>query len=657
MRFKFTIFLLGLNLIIFGLILYLTNKSDSFESSSSNLSGLIGKNLIEAEAIELQSSVLAQPWVLSRKGSDWNITEPIVWKANYFAVNRILNQLQFIEEKASFTIDEITNTGQSLSDYGLEKPLVELIISEGQDRLILSIGAPTEIGNNIYMLGPDRERIYVVGREFMDDLPVSLDELRNREIFDIPVFEVSELSVQIKSEAGSNSNDNLKARLSNTTGQWRFESPLSTAADPALVSNTINTLASLKVGRFIEDGTGDPATQGLENPSMRITLHGNKRRQTLLIGNEDPSDQASSAAQLFARIEGNPITFTVDSRPFKNLIEAQESLRERNFMSFDEADLSGIYITEGNREIRLQKIETGDWQVLESSGNGEIQPNKADLEVLTALFQDLRQLRAKNFVVDAPNNVDLERLGFNSPRRVVSLRFNNRDPMILELAHPEEENIKLYARTLLKPSIYEVERRPTLQALPLNSLHYRNRNIETLPQAAIIKRFSLTNQLNDETVFSYELTEEKTWINLLDEMGTAEAEAVSTLLNNLRSFSVKTYLRDEYSEAYILDPEKSLPWTYRLEAEIILPGGDVEQTKDLEYFFTERLSGTSQIGASKTHKAVFELKLDLIEALYVLNENMVLPPESLGQPVEEPLTPAPVPEPAPDLETPATGTE
>jgi len=183
-------------------------------------------------------------------------------------------------------------------------------------------------------------------------------------------------------------------------------------------------------------------------------------------------------------------------------------------------------------------------------------------------------------------------------------------------------------------------------------LHYRNRNIETLPQAARIRSFTLTNLLNDEIVFNYEVAEGKTWINLLDEMGTAEADAVSTLLSSLRSFSVKTYLRDTYSEAYILGPEKSLPWTYRLEAEIILPGGEVEQTKELEYFFTERLSGTTQVGTSKAQNAVFELKLDLIEALYVLNDNMVLPPESLGQPIPEPVPPEPVPEPkASDTET------
>jgi len=72
----------------------------------------------------------------------------------------------------------------------------------------------------------------------------------------------------------------------------------------------------------------------------------------------------------------------------------------------------------------------------------------------------------------------------------------------------------------------------------------------------------------------------------------------------------------------------------------------------LEYFFTERLSGTTQVGTSKAQNAVFELKLDLIEALYVLNDNMVLPPESLGQPIPEPVPPEPVPEPkASDTET------
>ncbi len=480
----------------------------------------------------------------------------------------------------------------------------------------------------------------------IDGLLITNADLRNREIFDIPVFEVSELSVQIQS-SGESSNGDLKVRLANTKGQWRFEAPISAEADPALVSNTINTLASLKVGRFIEPEASDPVLHGLDSPFMRITLHGNKRRQTLLIGNQDPSTPGDRTPQFFARLESNPIAFTVDARPFQNLLQAQESLRERNFMKFDKEGLNAIYISEGDHEIRLQKIESGewDWQVLESSGEGQIQPRRADPEVMQALIGDLQELRAKSFAIDAPNAVDLERLGFNSPRRTVTLQFDSGDSLVLELAHPEDENGKLYARTAAKNSIYEVERRPTLQLLPLNALHYRNRTIETLPQAAIIKSVALTSSGTNDPILSYQVDAQEDWAEFIDTLNIEEADAVGVLLSSLRAFEVKSYLADGYEDAYQLDAERTLPWTYRLTANVLLPGGETEQTRELEYFFTDRLSGTMQIGGSPTNDVMFELKPEFVEALYVLTEDMALPPEARGAGVPEPETPEAVPEP------------
>jgi hypothetical protein len=644
MRFKFTILLLGLNIVAFALIGYLSREDDPFDKSSGSLSAQIGREIIEADRIELRGSGLDQPRVLIRTGADWKISEPMQWKANYFAINRILNQLQFIEQEASFSVEEILSTGQTLADYGLEEPMVELIISEGENSVQLSIGTLTDIGNNVYLLGPERTRIFVVGREVIDGLLVDLSDLRNREIFNIPVFEVTELSLQIKSTAESNNGD-LKVRLANATGKWRFEAPLSAEADPALVSNTINTLASLKVGRFVEPNSSDPTLTGLESPFMRITLHGNKRRQTLLIGNRAPSTGTSGPSQFFARLEDNPISFTVDTRPFENLLQAQESLRERNFMPFEKANLDAIYIVENDREIRLQKIETGDWQVLKSSGSGEIKPRRADPEVMESLIQDLQQMRAKSFVVDTPNTVDLERLGFNEPRRTIQLQFKSAEPLILELAHPADENEKLYARIAAKESVYEVERRPTLQLFPLNTLHYRNRHLETLPQAAMIQKLTLTNLITDEVLFSYQPETQAGWLNLIDQLETTPADAVSALLGNLRKFVVKSYLTEKFTAGYQLDPDKTLPWTYRLSAEVLLPGGETEQTRKLEYVFTERLAGTKQVGGSPLHNTIFELNIGLIEALYVLTEEITLPPESRDEVVPEPVSPAPLPEP------------
>jgi hypothetical protein len=647
MRFKFTIFLLALNAISFGLIVYLNHQASQTELSTGGLSGQIGRELIDADRIELHGREIETPRIIEREGSTWQLLEPMQWSANYFAINRILNQLQFLEEEASFPVDDIERNGQSLADYGLENPLLRIVIAQGEENISLSIGTLTEIGNNVYLLGPDEREIFVVNRQVIDGLLVELNDLRTREIFDIPVFEVDALGLQIRSESTADGSS-LKVRLARNNGAWSFEAPLAAKADPTLVDNTINTLTTAKVGRFIETEQADLVLQGLKNPFMQVTIHGNKRRQTLIVGNLDPDSQG--APQYFAKLENNPAIFTVLARPFDDLREAQEALRERNFMNFDPSKLSTINISENGRKIRLQKLETGenDWQVLESKGENKIQPYRADPAIMDSLLKDLSNLRASGFTADAPTASDNKGYGFNEPRRIVSLSFSEGDPLTLMLAHPEGREDVLYAKTNLADFIFKVERHATLRMIPLDTPYYRNRLLDILPAAARISALKLTNLEKNEAIFDYILGQEnKSWDCLIEEFDTKHGEQIRVLLGAIRRFEVKSYLIDSYAEAYPIDAEKSVPWLFQLSATIQLPGGETERTETREYVFTERLSGTVQVAGSEQYNTIFVIPQPLIDALYELTDDMEIPPEMAEEPV---LTPKPIePVPAPAL--------
>ncbi len=646
MRFKFTVFLLALNVIAFGLIAYLNHQAKQVEPSTGGLSRQIGRELIDADRIELHGRGIETPRILERKGSTWHLIEPMQWSANYFAINRILNQLQFLEEEASFSVDEIEKTGQSLADYGLENPLLKIVIAEGDENISLSIGTLTEIGNNVYFLGPDEREIFVVNRQVIDSLLVDLNDLRAREIFDIPVFEVDALGLQIRS-GNTADGSSLKVRLARNNGAWIFEAPLAAKADPALVDNTVNTLTAAKVRRFIETEQADPIVQGLETPFMQVTIYGNKRRQTLIVGNLDPDSQG--APQYFAKLEDNPAIFTVLARPFDALREAQEALRERNFMNFDSSMLSAINISENGRKIRLQKLETGenDWQVLESRGGNEIQPYRADPAIMDSLIKDLSNLRAKGFAADAPSTSDIESYGFNNPRRIVTLSFSEGDPLTLMLAYPENSRDALYAKTNLADFIFKVERSATLRMIPLNTPYYRNRILDILPAAARISALKLTNLQNEEVIFNYTPGQENIpWNDLIAGFDANHAEHIHVLLGAIRKFEVKSYLLDSYAEAYPVDTEKSLPWLFQLSATIQLPGDETDRTETREYVFTDRLSGTVQVAGSKQYDTIFEIPQPLLDALYELTEEMEIPPEMKDEPLLTPALIEPLPAPA-----------
>ena len=648
MRFKFTILLLALNIVTFGLVLFLSKRAEHTGTHNGGLSGMIGREVIEADRIELSGKKLEVPRVLERDGSSWRITQPMQWSANYFAINRILNQLQFLEEEASFSIDEITQTGQSLADYGLDDPWLKLTIGQQNQSIELSIGTRTEIGNNFYLLGPGGEDVFVVNRQVIDSLLIDLGDLRNREIFNIPVFEIDALSLQTKAPETIGNGD-FKVRLARTNSGWIFEAPLSAVADPARVANTISTLTAAKVVEFKEQETSDPILLGLENPSMRVTLHGNKRRQTLIIGNKDPA--ATGKPTYFARLEDNPTVFTVAAAPFDELRKAQDALRERSFMSFEPDTLTSIDLTEGELQIRLQKLETEIWQVIGSNAGADIQPRHADPEVIDKLKNDLLTLRASGFAVDSPSPTDLDRLGFNQPRRSITLTQNGGEETTLLLAHPESENEQLYARNDRAEYIYKVDRRATLRMLPLNAAYYRNRTLDTLPEAARISACKLENLTTGAILFEHTLGDkEASWEDALSDTPETERSATLVLLHTIRNFAVKSFLIDGYEDAYPVDSETTRPWVYRLSAELLLPGDATDRSDTRTYVFTDRLSGTIQVGGSELHDSIFEIPQHTLDALYSLTETMQLSPEATGAPIPQIAPIEPVPEPAPTAE-------
>ena len=654
MRFRFTLFLVILNVIAWGLIYLIGQDPERFSGNrTTGLSGIISREAIEANRIELSGEGLEVPRVFERTGSEWRIVEPIQWPANYFAINRMLNQLQFLEEEASFSVDELERTGQSLADYGLEEPWIKLTLSNAEESTELSIGNVTEIGNNFYLLGPDKKEVFVISRQVIDSLFVELSDLRNREIFTIPVFEVKALSLQI-SDPELVGDGNLKIRIARAgNNSWMFEAPLTAEADATQVSNTINTLTAAKVVEFKEMETSDPILQGLENPVMQVTIHGNKRRQTLLLGNKTNSADDENATTYFARLENNPTIFTVAAETFDKLREAEEALRERSILSFTPDNLTSIDISENNLQIRLRKLETGNWQVIESDADAEIQPYQADPNIIAELIDDLKNLRASGFAIDSPTPADLDRLGFNNPRRSVQLSFGEKQMRLL-LAHPDNENERLYARSDKAEYIYTVDRRTTLQTIPLNAAHYRKRTLEALPEAAQIREIRLDNLITGETIFNYtRKNKDDVWLTVLKDLPKTESEAINLILDAVRQFDVENYLLDGYQDAYPIDSETMSPWVYKLSARILLPGDETDRSESRNYVFTRRFSGTQQVGASELHDVIFSIPQPLIEALYIFTDDMQAPPEASQQPIEPlpPITPVPDPEPTEKTES------
>ena len=626
MRVKLTIILFVLNALAFTAIYTLEKKEALRGYADQQATTVLGIEIPSIERLQIAGAALPQERVLERRGSSWLITSPIEWDANYFAVQHILSQLQFIENEVSFSVEDVRRAGQTLADYGLEEPELTLTLTSGDKRAEFAIGQPTEIGQRIYILSPDKEQILVVNRSLLESISVDLEDLRSQDIFDIPLFEVSGLT--IKSEA-----QNLTIMLAQEHNTWKFEAPLQAPANDQLVESALNELFAVRVQRFINPHDKKKVNMGFEKPLMKVALRGNNRGQTLIIGS-GVEEGLEQPLHYYAQLEGHSAVFVVNAEPFQSLEEVPNLLRERQFFSFSSEDVTALDISRTDKTITLQKLETGSWQVLEKEASGAVVTYPADQGVMDELLEELKSLEALHFADDAPSESKKEQFGLVAPQRTVQLR--GAKSATLFIGGLNTETGLLYALTKDAPFVYEVSPR-ILQLLQVVPRAYRTRVLEEQPESAIIQSVKVLKHNTGEVLLEKSLKDDtQSWSDLLKAFPEKEHKAMLTLLDYVRRFEVHEYLSDHYSENFDLDSQTQVPWMFELEATVLLPGSQDSSTKTVHFFLTERLGGTLQVGGSSSHDRIFSLKQPLVDALFdLLFEQDITPVDALPEPENE----------------------
>src|SRR5690606_8986725 len=138
-----------------------------------------------------------------------------------------------------------------------------------------SIGAETSVGNRLYILSPDKERVHVVQRSLAESLSLTLEQLRSRTCFTVQVFEVKSLNLETSGPA------NARIRLRRQGNRWEFEAPIVARASKTATELAIINLNQLETNTFLGSARTNPeltVRAGTNSPHLRITLEGNNRR-------------------------------------------------------------------------------------------------------------------------------------------------------------------------------------------------------------------------------------------------------------------------------------------------------------------------------------------------------------------------------------------
>lgn len=640
MRTKVTLILVLLNVALFYFIFFHVRTGPEDVDAKSRV---LGPETASIQSLELATGDGSKTISLEQRGAQWWITKPLEWPANQFAVERIINELKLLKDTTRWSVSELGQNDKTLADYGLEKPPLTLTFTPTAaagsgakpQPVSLYIGNISPVGNSLYVLSPDKKRVHVVNRSLLESLTLRVEDLRSDTLFTIPVYEVRSFNIELSP---------VKIRLRNDNNRWFFESPFNSNVR-ASKSNTvlaINALNRLRAKTFIDSPNGSQA--GLSTPSLKITLEGNNRRETLLIGapveSTAPAAPASTgsppAVEYYAKMEDKTPVFIVamPSEPvdlLATLRDAQNTLRDRHLLEIEESAVTAITLTAPNQpELTLQRLEaaptnpaTAAWQgVIRRDPQKGPQTFPADRELVSGLLEKLNQLTATDFVTDAPSAADREDFGFNRPVRTITLSFAPGQSgsavqvtsTTLLIGTAAGANPRTYAKLENQDYIYAVPAE-ILSDTPLAPLAYRERLLHELPAGAQISALKLSDASTNTVLLdtSLPLPEPPASTTLPPE----QRQAIEALAAHLRVLRAKEFVQERLGNTVTVDGQER-PWRYRLEVTLTLVGGTGAETKSSTLLFSERLGGSTQYVGSPEFDLVFTAEQPLVDALFTI---------------------------------------
>jgi hypothetical protein len=203
------------------------------------------------------------------KEHNWRITSPILYKANNFKCDEMLDKIEKLE------VDNFVEDGvREFSRYGLDKPRIAVKFFEEKKVRGIHFGLKKE--SQIYARRAGNTSVYSVKKDIMDILDKEVVSFRERKIVKLFSMEkVREIKIKEKNKLLS---------MKKIQNLWKILSPVKTEAAKDKVVQLLEDIRNLRVKEFVDDDLADLNKYGLDNPLRRISLKTDNGFEVINIG-------------------------------------------------------------------------------------------------------------------------------------------------------------------------------------------------------------------------------------------------------------------------------------------------------------------------------------------------------------------------------------
>jgi Domain of unknown function (DUF4340) len=276
-------------------------------SLDKNLNDLRDKRLLAFDSDKLTRVELAakgQPIEFSKNGqNEWQIVKPRPLRADSAQVDTLIGKLKDAKMDATVSADDAKKAAAAFPS-GTKIATVTVTDSSGTQTLEVR----KDKDKNYYAKSSAVEGIYKITSDVGDALDKSVDDFRNKKIFDFGFSDPTKVEIR----NGAISGMTPVVTYTKSGDKWMAGAK---TMDNSTVQNLIDKMRDLSATKFPDKGAGDPVFEAT------VTSNSGKRTEKVSI--------TKQGDQYFAKREGEPSIYELDSKAVEDLQKAASDVKEQ----------------------------------------------------------------------------------------------------------------------------------------------------------------------------------------------------------------------------------------------------------------------------------------------------------------------------------------
>lgn len=462
MKWRTTGILVALAVVLFAFIFFVERR---IPTGPQPLPRLVAFRANDVTNIQLRiTNQLALRVERAGPSSPWVLTLPLYYPAQPHKIQWMISALESLVSEIEISESELKSSKRTIAEFGLDVPRATLTLQHNGRRTEVSFGAPTPVGNGVYIQTSERPGIYVVVGELAERLPRNHNDWRDTLLFTSTGFQMNRLDLK----SGGRT---VALEIDRTNKTFVLTKPTVARADPSKVEGLLQKLFSAEVSRFVTDSTRvDLEQYGLQPPEAEVSLLlGTNEQFAVQFGKSPPNE----ATNVYARRLAQTNIVVVPRATLEAALTPHTDIRDLHVMTFNAAQVDAIEVT-GTNGFSVRR-QTNGWMITEPKSEA------ADTNAIRDWLDTLAKLEGtieKDVVTDFTTTY-----GLTTPaRRYLLKSFGTNSAgvttnrVIAELDLGNVQDKKAFARRPDEATVYGLSLEQVAQ-LPRRAWQLRDRRV------------------------------------------------------------------------------------------------------------------------------------------------------------------------------------